>query len=149
MRATRGARDRRSMAEMKTASGYNKDRASRVSAERRSILFRARMRGMLSMDRSRRDGFHGFELGLHLRMRGVGDVDQDIGAFQLLQGGHEGLAQIGRQVADEAHGIGQNDLTIFGVQPAAGWIEGGKELVLGQDVALGQGVEQVDLPALV
>ena len=87
------------------------------------------------------DGFHGFKLRGHLRMGGVGHMHQDIRAFELFQGGHESFAQVRRQVADEAHRVGQDDLPVLGkAQPPAGGVQCGKKLVLGQDVALGQGV---------
>jgi len=57
------------------------------------------------------------QLGLHRQCLveggGIGDVDDlehQVGVGDLLQGGPEGDDDVGRQLLDEAHGIGEQNL---------------------------------------
>ena len=58
---------------------------------------------------------------------GVGDLEQNGRALHLLQRGAEGGDQRGGQVANEAHGVGEQHLAARRQgHGAQGWIEGGK-----------------------
>ena len=55
----------------------------------------------------------------------------------------EGIDQFVRQIGNEAHGIGQNQLPpAFQAQAPQGWVKGGEQHVLGQNIGTGQRVEQ-------
>ena len=70
--------------------------------------------------------------------RGVDDVEEQRRVGQLLEGGAEGGDQIGRQVADEPDGVGDDDLALAReAQAARGGVEGREHLV--GDVHLGAG----------
>ncbi len=70
-------------------------------------------------------------------------MQDDVGVPNLFQGGPEGLHQFVRQVGDEAHRVGQDRRPPAGqTQLAQGRVQGGEQHVLGQDLGLGQAVEQ-------
>jgi hypothetical protein len=73
---------------------------------------------------------------------GVGDVehvDQEIGDDDLLERGLERLDQIVRQAADEADGVGDEQLLVVGQRELArGRVERGEELVLDEHVRAGE-----------
>ena len=59
-------------------------------------------------------------------------MGEQIRRLQLLQRGAKGLLELLGQLADEAHGVGQDDLVVAGeAQPAAGRVQGGEKPVLG------------------
>ena len=51
--------------------------------------------------------FHHVRLGAPLLVAGVNDVEQQVSILQFFQGGLERLHQVVGQLADEAHGVGQ------------------------------------------
>ena len=73
----------------------------------------------------------------------VNDVQQQIGVLQLLQRGLERLDEIRRQLADEADGIGKQDLPLQLRQPetARRRIQRIEKAVVRRDVRAGQPVE--------
>ena len=89
-------------------------------------------------------------LGHGVGMGGVAHMQDDVGLGNLLQGGAEGGDQLGRQLADEAHRVGQDGAAARGQPQAAhGRVERGEELVAGLHLGAGQALNRVDLPALV
>ena len=68
----------------------------------------------------------------------VGDVDhvhKQVGVGQLFQRGAESGDELGGQLLNQAHGVRQQHRLAAGQGDAArGWIERGKQLVLGQDI---------------
>ncbi len=87
---------------------------------------------------------HLVELLPQQRAGGVDHVQQQVGVGRLLQGGAEGLHQLVRQVADEAHGVRQRHrgLHLLQVHRAGGGVERGEQLVGDVGVGLDQRVEQ-------
>ena len=70
-------------------------------------------------------------------------MDQQAGVPHLLQGGPEGVHQVGGQVPDEPHGVGDDDLSIpREFQPAGDGVQGGEEFVLDEDLGLGEGPQE-------
>ncbi len=70
---------------------------------------------------------------------GVDDVQEQVGVGGLLERGAEGGEEVLGQVADEADGVGDDDLALAAARPAAAQraragVERGEELVLGEDV---------------
>ncbi len=78
------------------------------------------------------------------RVGGIDHVQQQIGVARFLQRGGKGIHQGVRQVADEAHGVGQRDAApdLAQVHLARGGVERGKELVGGVAARLDQRVEE-------
>ena len=73
----------------------------------------------------------------------VADVQDDIGLAHFIQGGPEGFHQFVRQVGDEADGVGDYGRPApWQVKLAEGRVQGGEQHRLGQDVGVGQAVEQ-------
>jgi hypothetical protein len=73
----------------------------------------------------------------------VDHVQQQVGILQLLERRLEGADEAFGQVADKADGVGDDHLPLERKpQPSGGGVEGGKEQILGKDLALGEGVEQ-------
>ena len=72
----------------------------------------------------------------------IGYVHQKVGFAHLIEGGFERFHQFGRQFADKADGIGEQDGQVGDNDLAHRRIEGGEELVLGKDVRLAQQVHQ-------
>ena len=75
----------------------------------------------------------------------VGDVDhmnQQVGVADLVEGRLERLHKVGGELADESHGVGQQEREIVDGDFAHGGVECGEKLVLGKDVALAQQVHQ-------
>ena len=75
---------------------------------------------------------------------------QDQISFQnLFQGGAEGGDQLGRQVGDEAHSVGGDDLAArWQHNPAHRRVQRGKQHVLGQHLCAGHPVEQRRFPGV-
>ena len=74
---------------------------------------------------------------------GVDDVQEEVGLDDFLEGGLEGLDELVRELADEADGVAEEGVLVGGqAQAAGGGVEGGKELVLGEDGGAGEGVEK-------
>ena len=147
MRTSSGRVLSRSIAERTTASGYFFSRSLRANGASRSALLKTRMRRDLVE----------VELGEHL-VRGldvlvlrvvarVDDVEEQIGVGRLLERRAERGEEILRQIADEADGVGDDDLAIAVPGPAdlevaRARVERGEELVLGEDLRAGERVEQ-------
>ena len=82
-----------------------------------------------------------------LWLMGVDHMQQQVGVARLFERSPKCLDQLVRQMANEAHGIGQHDRPqVVELQAAQGRVEGGEQLVLRQDRlrrrGFGQGVEQ-------
>ena len=93
------------------------------------------MRGLSEQAEGLEDLLHRLHLRVVRRVGGVDDVQEQVGVVQLLERGAEGGDQILRQVADEADGVGDDDLALLGeAQAAAGGVERGEELVLDEHV---------------
>ena len=75
-------------------------------------------------------------------MGDVHHVEQQVRLPHLVQRRLEGVHQVGGQFADEAHGVGQEERQVVDDNLAHGGVQRGKELVLGEDLALGQEVHQ-------
>ena len=77
------------------------------------------------------------------RVGGVHDVEQQVGVGELLERRAERVHEVRRQVADEAHRVGDDHLAVAReAQPAARRIERREELVLGEHVRVGERVEE-------
>ncbi len=69
---------------------------------------------------------------------GVDDVEEEIGEDGFFEGGFEGFDESVGEIADEADGVGEEDVLAVGEFAAAGGgIEGGEELVFGEDFRAG------------
>jgi len=80
---------------------------------------------------------------LEVRVGDVDDVYQKIGDDGFLEGGFERLDEPVRETADEADGVGDEELVIAGEKElAGGGVEGGEEFVLGENVGAGEGVQE-------
>jgi len=89
------------------------------------------------------DPVDGGHVLLAVGVAGVDDQEEEVGPRDLLEGGGEGLHERGREVADEADGVEEDDLAVLReADPADGRVEGGEELVLGDHLALGDRVEE-------
>ncbi len=78
-----------------------------------------------------------------LRRRGVGDMQDQVRARDLLEGRAERLDQVVGQLADEPDRVGHRRLASAGQrEPAGGRIERGEQLVGHHDVRAGQRVQQ-------
>ena len=85
----------------------------------------------------------GFDLAVAVGRAGIDHVQQHIGLGRFFQRGLEGLHQPVRQVADEAHRVGQDDVGPRPqMQPPGERIERGKELVGRQRPRTGEAIEQ-------
>ena len=83
------------------------------------------------------------DLPLGVGVGGVHHVQQQVRVPHLLQGGAEGLHQLGRQVAHEADGVGVGELAaVRGLGAAHRGVEGGEKGVLHQHPGSGEPVEQ-------
>ena len=70
-------------------------------------------------------------------------MQQHVGVLQLLQRGLEGLHQVGRQLADEADGVGDERLlSLVQLQAPRRGVQGVEEPVVGRDLRAGQGVQK-------
>jgi len=80
----------------------------------------------------------------------VDHVQQQVGLRHLFERGLERLDQMMRQVADEADGVGDDDIGVARQrQPSHGRVERREQLVGGVDAAPVRRLNSVDLPALV
>ena len=81
---------------------------------------------------------------LEVAVRRVDDLDQDVGAVDLLEGRPEGVHELVRQLVDEPDGVGDDrGLAVAELDLAAGRVERREQLVLGQgDLGADQRVEQ-------
>ena len=83
------------------------------------------------------------DLLLAIRIRRIDDVDEQIGVGHLLERRPERARELLRQIADEAHGVGDHDLALVREpQAAADRIERREQLVGGERVAFSERVEQ-------
>jgi len=97
-------------------------------------------------------GQHRLDLLAALLLVGVGRVDhlqQQVGLAALFEGGAKGFDQLVRQLTDETDGVGQDRRSQMGQLDAAQCgVERGEELVGGEGVGTGEGVEQGRLAAV-
>ncbi len=85
----------------------------------------------------------GFRLLAGIGMRNVDDVEEERGFFELFEGSAEGSDELGGELLDESDGVGEEGGGARGETDAAGGrVEGGKELVLDQDVGPGEGAHE-------
>ena len=74
---------------------------------------------------------------------GVHDVEQEVGVVELLERRAERVHEVRRQVADEAHRVGDDHLAVAReAEPAARRVERREQLVLGEHLRVGERVEQ-------
>ena len=86
---------------------------------------------------------HRGHLSLGVGVRPVDDVDDKVGVGHLLQRRPERLDELVRQMAHEAHRVGQReDAAVAGRRTPSGGVEGGEERVLDEDAGAGQPVQQ-------
>ena len=87
----------------------------------------------------------GFVDGVDLReVVGMGDVDnmeEEVGFGDFVEGGFEGFDKLSGEFADETDGVGEEEGEVADDDFADGGVEGGEEFVFGQNIALGQEVE--------
>ena len=76
----------------------------------------------------------GLDLVFVGRVGNVDDVEEDVRFANLVEGGLEGFHEVVGELTDEPYGIGQEEGDAFVSYFAHGGIEGGEELVLGEDV---------------
>src|SRR5205823_4376125 len=89
------------------------------------------------------DLLDGRRLLLHRMGAKVEDLDDDVGFGHLLQRGSEGGHQVGGQLLDEAHGVGQQQAPARReLQLAGSRIQGGEQLLLGANARAGQRIQQ-------
>ena len=75
-------------------------------------------------------------------MADVTDVNDEIGVENFFEGRTEGCDQLGRQVRDKAHGVGEDDLfTAWQIKATHGRIERRKEHVFGKYLRTGNTIE--------
>lgn len=73
-------------------------------------------------------------------MGDIHNMDQEVGLAHLVEGRFEGIDQVGRQLADKADSIGEEEGKVLDNHLANSRVERGEEFVLGKDLALGQKV---------
>ena len=74
---------------------------------------------------------------------GMGDVDhmeEDIGLADFVQGALESLDQLGGKLADETHGVAEQEGDVLDNYLSHGGVQGGEEFILRKDVRFGQEV---------
>ena len=79
---------------------------------------------------------HNIDLLLELRVRNIHHVNQQVGFAYLVQGLFERLDKLGRELANETYGVGQEKWKIVEDNLAHSSIERSKEFVFGEDLAL-------------
>ena len=82
-------------------------------------------------------------------MRNVADMQQQIGLQHLFQCGAEGGDQLGRQVGDEADGVGDDFRPDASFTRRMVGVERREQQVAASTLALVRRLNRVDLPALV
>ncbi len=82
-------------------------------------------------------------LGGRVGIRGVDDVEEEVGVVEEFEGSVEGGYYRRGELVDEADGVGDEDFVAVGEAYAAGdGVEGGEEAVGGGDAGVGEGVEE-------
>jgi hypothetical protein len=115
-------------------------RAAATPGGAASDLLNTISRGMCCNSKDSRSAFGDLDLLFVARVAGVDDVQEQVGVGGLLEGGAEGRDEVLGQVADEAHGVGDDHLAVgLAVavlgredEAARARVEGGEELVLGE-----------------
>ena len=70
-------------------------------------------------------------------------MQQDVGALQLLQRGSERDQKVFRQVFDESHCVGDDNLGVAGEsETPAGWVQGGKKSFFRQYMTVCERIEK-------
>ena len=73
----------------------------------------------------------------------VDHVQQDVGTLEFFQSGSESDQEVFRQVFDESHRVGDDNLGVAREsETPAGRIQGGKKSFLRQDMAVCEGIEK-------
>ena len=86
---------------------------------------------------------HGGLLAEEVRIGGVDDLEQQVGAHHLLEGGSEGIDEVVRELVDESHGIGDDHRATRGQgHLAARRIQRGEQHVRRVQVGIGERVEK-------
>jgi hypothetical protein len=84
-----------------------------------------------------------------VRIGGVDDLEQEVGAHDLLERGPERVDEVVRQLVDEPDGVADHDLLPRRQRDlAARGIEGGEQHVRGVHVRIGDRVEERALPGV-
>ncbi len=76
------------------------------------------------------------------RMGNIDDVQQNIGLADFIQRTFEAFHEVVGQLADKSDGVAEQERCILKDYFAGSRIEGGKELILGEDVALAQEIHE-------
>jgi hypothetical protein len=126
-------------------------RASRAEGSTRSSLFQTSICGTWRLDAQRgQDVGHVGGLFGGFGVADVADMQDQVGLQHLFQRGAEGGDQLGRQVRDEAHGVGQDDLAPEGsTTPRIVGSSVANSMSLASTSAPVIRLNSVDLPALV
>ena len=111
---------------------------------RRSALLNAVRRGLSPAPSSSSTVWTVARCSVAWVVRGIDDLDQHVGAGDLLERGAERVDQLVGQLVDEAHGVGDDrGLAVAQLHLARGRVEGREQLVLGPgDLAADERVEQ-------
>ena len=75
-------------------------------------------------------------------MADIDDVEEEVGLAHLVERALEGIDEVGGQLADEAHGVAEQEGQVINDDLADGRVEGGEEFVLGKHLTLGEQVHQ-------
>ena len=81
---------------------------------------------------------HHLHLLFELRVGDVHHMHQDIGLPDLVKGALESLHQLGGQLADEAHGVAEQEGNVLNDHFPHGGVQRGEEFVLRKHVRFGQ-----------
>ena len=73
-------------------------------------------------------------------------MDQEVGLAHLVESRLEGVYEMGGKLADESHGIGEEEWQILNRNLPHGGVEGGEKFVFGKDVALAQEIHDGGFP---
>src|SRR5262249_5747507 len=89
------------------------------------------------------NAFDGVALFLRLFVASVDHVQQHGRGIELFERRAKRVHQVGRQVANETDGVAHQDLALVrDPQATAGRIERREQLILGEDIAAGEGIQE-------
>src|SRR3972149_7314218 len=78
-----------------------------------------------------------------MRVTHIHHMNQEVGILKLIERGPKGARQVLRELPEKTHRIRDDDLALLRkTEPAGGGIQGGKQEVVGEDLALGEGIEE-------
>jgi hypothetical protein len=89
------------------------------------------------------DAFDGVHLVEKTRVAGIDDVDEEIGFAEFLEGGFEGFDNGVRELFDETHRVGEEELlVVWEDELPGGGVERGEELVGGVHFGAGEQIQK-------